>query len=157
MEETQKKGKGALWAIAVVVIAAVTFGAVKLGKKDTIAPVDSNNTNTEEETTQNSTATSYTYKDGSYSAVGTYTSPAGPEEIAVTVSVKDDKIVSSNVIPKATHQVSIKLQGMFIGGVDAVVVGKDLDDVVLDKVAGSSLTPKGWNDAVVKIQAQARI
>ncbi len=156
MEETQKKSKATLWGAVVLVLAVITFGAVKLTNKDTTQGIDSNNTNTNEEASGTETST-YMYKDGSYSATGTYTSPAGPEQIAVTVSIKDDKIISANVISKASNEVSVKLQGMFIGGYKAVVVGKNIDDVVLDKVAGSSLTPKGWNDAVVKIQAQAKM
>lgn len=156
MEETQKKGKGVLWAVAVVLITVVTFGAVKLGKEDVVTSVDSSNPNTNEESGATQTTT-YLYKDGTYSAVGSYTSPAGPEEVKIALTLKDDVITNAVVTPMATHEVSIKLQNLFIGGVNEVVVGKSIDDVVLDKVAGSSLTPKGWNDAIVKIQAQARI
>ncbi|MES3004780.1 MAG: calcium-binding protein [Patescibacteria group bacterium] len=159
MEETQKKSKATLWSVLVLVLAAVTFGAFKLTKDDANTPADTNsanNTTPNEETPVTETDT-YMYKDGSYSAVGTYTSPAGPEEVAVTISLKDDVITNATVISKASNEVSVKLQGMFIGGFKALVVGKSIEDVVLDKVAGSSLTPKGWNDAVIKIQTQAKI
>jgi len=156
MEETQKKSKATLWGVLVLILTIITFGAFKITKKDAEAPVaDTSNTNTSEETPATQT-NSYLYKDGSYSAVGTYTSTAGPEEIAVTLSLENDMIVNATVISKATNEVSVKLQGMFIGGFKGIVIGKKIDDVVLDKVAGSSLTPKGWNDAVAKIKLEAR-
>lgn len=155
MEETQKKGKGVWWALLVVLVAVITFGVVKLGDKKVDSPVNSDTEGTEEATATQTTE--YMYKDGTYTAMGSYTSPAGPEEIEVSLTLKDGLVTNTVVVPKATNEVSIKLQGMFIGGLQSVVIGKSIDDVELDKVAGSSLTPKGWNDAVAKIQAQARI
>ncbi len=97
-----------------------------------------------------------TYKDGTYSATGAYTSPAGKEEIGVSLTLKGNIITDVTFTPKATNKVSIKLQDMFAGGYKAVVVGKTLDEVQLDKVSGSSLTPKGWNDAIEKIKLEAQ-
>jgi len=156
MEETQKKSKTTLWTVLILVLAVITFGAIKYTKKDAPVVVDeNNNTNTGEEKPLTQT-TSYLYKDGSYSFVGQYTSPAGPEEIAVSLVLKDDVVVDATVVSKATHEISKKMQGLFVGGFKTQVVGKKIDDVVLDKVSGSSLTPKGWNDAVAKIKAVAK-
>ncbi len=155
MEEIQKKSSLTLWGVGVLVVAAITFGAVKFTKKEVTEPTDeASGTSEESSSTQ---TTDYIYKDGTYSAVSTYTTPAGPEEINVSITLKGDIISDAVVVGKATNEVSIKLQSMFIGGLKAVVVGKNIEDVVLNKVAGSSLTPKGWNEAVVKIQAQAKI
>lgn len=97
-----------------------------------------------------------TYKDGTYSATGMYQSPAGKEEIGISITLQNGVITDTTFTPKATNEVSIKLQGMFANGYKAVVVGKTLDEVKLDKVSGSSLTPKGWNDAIEKIKLEAR-
>jgi hypothetical protein len=75
----------------------------------------------------------------------------------VALILKNDVIVEATVVPLATRPVSVKMQGQFISGFKTLVIGKKLDEVVLDKVSGSSLTPKGWNDAVAKIQAQAKV
>ena len=37
-----------------------------------------------------------------------------------------------------------------------MVVGKNIDEVAITKVAGSSLTPKGFTDALEKIKADAK-
>lgn len=96
------------------------------------------------------------YKDGTYSSIGTYTSPAGKEEVGVSLTLRDNVITSVTFTPKATNEVSIKLQGMFSSGYKELVVGKDINTVKLDKVSGSSLTPKGFNDAIEKIKLQAQ-
>lgn len=96
------------------------------------------------------------YKDGSYSSIGSYTSPAGKEEVGVSLTLKNNIITDVTFTPKATNEVSIKLQGMFSVGYKELVVGKDINTVKLDKVSGSSLTPKGFNDAIEKIKLQAQ-
>ena len=96
------------------------------------------------------------YKDGTYSSTGAYTSPAGKEEVGVSLTLKNNIITDVTFTPKATNEVSIKLQGMFSTGYKELVVGKDINTVTLDKVSGSSLTPKGFNDAIEKIKLEAR-
>ncbi len=46
-------------------------------------------------------------------------------------------------------------QGQFIDGIDDEVVGKSLDEISVDRVAGSSLTSGGFNQAVESIKEQA--
>jgi hypothetical protein len=36
-------------------------------------------------------------------------------------------------------------------------VGKNINDLKLTKIAGSSLTPMGFNDAVAKIKMKAKV
>jgi uncharacterized protein with FMN-binding domain len=96
------------------------------------------------------------YKDGTYTATGNYTSPGGAESIEVTVTLADGVITDASVVSDAFRPESKMMQGQFISGFKAQVVGKKITDVKLTKVSGSSLTPKGWNDAIAKIQAQAQ-
>jgi hypothetical protein len=44
---------------------------------------------------------------------------------------------------------------MFIGGIADEVVGKDIDEISVSRVAGSSLTSGGFNDAIEQIKAEA--
>lgn len=97
------------------------------------------------------------YKDGTYASEGKYESPAGQEKIAVKIMLKGDLIVDADVISLAINPTSKIMQGKFISGFKTLVVGKKLSEVNLTKVSGSSLTPKGWNDAVSKIQTQAKV
>ena len=43
----------------------------------------------------------------------------------------------------------------FVSNFAALIVGKDIDEVSLDKVAGSSLTSSGFNAAVETIKSDA--
>lgn len=96
------------------------------------------------------------YKDGTYSAVGHYTSPGGAEQLGVTVTLKGDVIENAEVKSIAQRPNTIKFQGIFVANYKPFVVGKNIDEVKLDKVSASSLAPKGFNDALEKIKAEAR-
>ena len=97
------------------------------------------------------------YKDGVYSAVGDYFSPGGDEQIDVQVTIKDDVIIEATSTPKATRPNSVKFQGIFTSNFKQFVIGKNIDEVKLDKVSGSSLTPVGFNDALSKIRVDAKV
>ncbi len=96
------------------------------------------------------------YKNGTYTADGTYRSPAGNETINVTLVVKDDLIVDSTVTGTSQSIKSQKYMAIFISNYKSYVVGKNIDSIKLDKVSGSSLTPKGFNDALSKIKVEAQ-
>ncbi len=105
-------------------------------------------------TTTLPTSTS-SYKDGSYSQTGEYRSPAGSESITASVTLKDGVITDATFTGTATHAASKRWQGAFNDGVKAAVVGKNIDEVSLSVVNGSSLTPKGYMDALAKIKTEA--
>lgn len=98
-----------------------------------------------------------TYKDGTYTAVGTYISPGGDEEVGVTLTLKDNVITDATVEPKATRPNSVKFQGVFNENYKQFVVGKNINKVKLDKVSGSSLTPQGFMNALKQIKSQAKV
>lgn len=104
--------------------------------------------------TDTPTTTSSTYEDGTYTAEGPYTSPAGSENITVTLTLASDVVVDMSVV---THGVgpSALWQGKFSSGIEAAVIGKNIDDLNLTNVSGSSLTPIGFGAAVESIKAQA--
>ena len=51
---------------------------------------------------------------------------------------------------------SAEFQGKFSSGINDVVVGKNINDLDVHKVSGSSLTSGGFNQAIEKIKDQAR-
>lgn len=109
------------------------------------------NANTQSETgTQN-----VAYKNGTYTAEGAYTSPGGPEAITVSVTISNGVVTSTSVTPQAENPVSVKFQNNFAEDHKQFVVGKNIDDLKLSKVSGSSLTPVGFNNALTKIKEQA--
>ena len=50
---------------------------------------------------------------------------------------------------------SEQYQGQFIGGISDAVVGQDIDDLAVSRVAGSSLTSGGFNQAIEAIKSEA--
>jgi hypothetical protein len=95
------------------------------------------------------------YADGIYTAVGTYSSPGGEESISVTLTLTGDVVTAASAVGNATSPPSSQYQQQFVSNFADLIVGKSLDEVALDKVAGSSLTPIGFNDAVDTIKTDA--
>ncbi len=96
------------------------------------------------------------YKDGTYTAEGNYMVHIGPEKIKVTVTIKNNIITDTSAENEAVHPVSVKYQDTFIQNYKTMVIGKNINEVHLGKVSSSSLTPQGFNDALQKIEAQAK-
>lgn len=107
------------------------------------------------EPTTATTEQASTYKDGTYKAVGNYTSPGGAEQLGVTLTISGGVVTSSEVEVKATRPMSKTRQTDFKDNYKAQVEGKNIDEIVLTKVSGSSLSPKGFNDAVEQIKQEA--
>lgn len=160
MPEEKKSGSALIITIVVLILAVAAFGTYKYIKKDsseTNTPVTENPVTPPSPTPVTPPAASATaYRNGTYTSTGSYVSPGGNEQIEVTLVLKDDVITSATVRSLAVNPTSKIMQGKFISGVQAAVVGKKITDVTLTHVSGSSLSPKGWNDAVLKIQAQAK-
>jgi len=96
------------------------------------------------------------YKDGTYTAVGSYMSPGGPDQVTVTVTLANDVITDATVASGAGDRTSARYQQRFISGFKQYVVGQKIQSVNLTNVSGSSLTPVGFNDALAQIKQQAR-
>ena len=95
------------------------------------------------------------YKDGSYSAKGSYQSPGGKETIDVRVTLAKNVVTAVTVVGEATDGNAVLYQKQFAGGIADVVVGKEIGSLKVDKVAGSSLTSGGFNEAISAIKADA--
>jgi uncharacterized protein with FMN-binding domain len=96
------------------------------------------------------------YQDGTYSADGNYVSPNGTETVGVELTLATGKVTGVNITQHPTNPNTRKFQGEFAGGIAAQIVGKNIDELNVSKVAGSSLTSGGFNQAVEKIKAEAR-
>lgn len=102
---------------------------------------------------RSASSTGSSYADGAYTATGRYGSL--PSSITVTVTLADGVITAVRVTPHATDPTSLRLQRRFAAAVPAVVVGKPIDEVKVGRLAGSSGTPDGFNDAIQRIKRQA--
>lgn len=101
-------------------------------------------------------ASSQEFKDGTYTAVGSYISPGGDEKLSVTVTLKDDVITAASMIPEPVSSEGQHFQGLFAANFQSLVVGKNITDVHLSEVSGSSLTSGGFNEALQEIETQAK-
>jgi uncharacterized protein with FMN-binding domain len=98
------------------------------------------------------------YDDGVYEATADYQSPNGTETIKVTLTLEGDvvtdvEVEGASVDPSPEVE---RYQGEFEDGIAAEVVGKNLDDLQVDRVGGSSLTSGGFNEAVDQIKTKAQ-
>jgi uncharacterized protein with FMN-binding domain len=96
------------------------------------------------------------YQDGTYSADGTYVSPNGTETVGVELTLASGTVTAVNITQHPSNPNTRKFQGEFAGGIAAQVVGKSVDELNVSKVAGSSLTSGGFNQALDKIKAEAQ-
>ncbi|WP_255768259.1 FMN-binding protein [Pseudarthrobacter sulfonivorans] len=95
------------------------------------------------------------YKDGTYSADGNYVSPNGTETVGVELTLASGTVTAVNITQHPSNPNTRKFQGEFAGGIASQVVGKSIDQLKVSKVAGSSLTSGGFNQAVEKIKSEA--
>ena len=77
------------------------------------------------------------------------------ETITVTVTLESDVVTAVEVTGDPQKSESEQYQGQFIGGIADVVVGEDIDDIQVSRVAGSSLTSGGFNKAIQTIKSDA--
>lgn len=110
-----------------------------------------------EAATAEAAAGDQTYEDGTYTQTGGYQSPAGPEEVGVTLTLAADVVTAVEVEPMPDNPTTTMYQERFAGGISEAIVGKKLDELAVDKVAGSSLTSGGFNEAADKIKSEAQL
>ena len=106
-------------------------------------------------TARTTAASTGKYADGTYTASGSYQTPETVETISLTLPLGTNVITEVNVIGDPQARETQQYQGQFIGGISDVVVGKNIDEISVSRVAGSSLTSKGFNSAVDKIKSEA--
>ncbi|PWU22932.1 hypothetical protein C5B42_04680 [Candidatus Cerribacteria bacterium 'Amazon FNV 2010 28 9'] len=132
------------------VVVVVAGGATALYRGGTASSQTTTSSSTSLSTTTQS------FKDGRYISEGDYMTHVGQKHLSVEVTLKDSVITDVNVTNQADDPMSVRYQDIFIANYKQLVVGKKITDIQLSKVAGSSLTPQGFNDALQKIEAQAK-
>lgn len=95
------------------------------------------------------------YADGTYTADGSYATPESVETVSVTITLEDDVVTAVTVEGEPSNRESSDYQSQFIGSIADQVVGVNLDDLSVSRVAGSSLTSTGFNEAIETIKSEA--
>ena len=140
--------KNVLVGIAGLSLAGTAAGCAP-GAQGTAAPT------TQAATSAPATTAAGSYQDGTYSADGNYVSPNGTETVGVQLTLAGGSVSDVVITPHPSNPNTRKFQGEFASGIKAQIVGKQLDEIKVSKVAGSSLTSGGFNQAVEKIKADA--
>lgn len=162
-QQPNKKRKRIISTLAVLAIVLLIVVATSLStKKKMMVHTGANNmtANTNTANKANATATTNThtngYRDGKYTATGSYDSPGGTEQLTVEVTLQNGVITATSAQPGASDPESAMFESQFISGYQPLVLGKNIADVRLSRVSGSSLTSQGFNDALEQIQKQAQ-
>lgn len=84
----------------------------------------------------------------------TYQSPAGPEDVKFTLVIDDEGVIVDAVTQVlAKNSTSIMRQEAFAADFPAALEGKKLASLTeIDRVGGSSLTTKSFNEAIATFQ-----
>ncbi|WP_457962850.1 FMN-binding protein [Arthrobacter sp. D1-29] len=149
--------KSVFAGIAGISLIGTVAGCAPSATQDTPATSAGGTSSSAPAATSSSLATSgSSYKDGTYSADGNYVSPNGTETVGVELTLASGKVTAVEITQHPSNPNTRKFQGEFAGGIAAQVVGKSIDELKVSKVAGSSLTSGGFNDAVEKIKSEAK-
>lgn len=149
---TTTRQKAALTLLAAISLTGCSAEVVAVNEVEPTAEPAETSAPTADTTAE---AVASTYADGTYSSSGSYQSPHGTESVDVTITLADDIITAVTVVGHGDNPESLEYQSDFAGGIAAVVVGQDIDSISVSRVAGSSLTSGGFNEAVAAIKAEA--
>jgi uncharacterized protein with FMN-binding domain len=93
------------------------------------------------------------FRDGEYSATGWY--GGLPSHHDVTLTIENDLIVDVEINTPAEDETSLGYQQRFVAALPDAIVGRDISDLTVDRLAGSSGCSEGFMDALAKIKEQA--
>ena len=153
MEPTKKLSPAIVTIIAIVLIGALASAIAILRSQSDSSPSPDTSTNAPQSTPQAGAV----YRNGTYTATGSYVTPGGRESITLTVTLQNEVITDSSLEQNAKSEQAKDYQQRFASGYKERVVGKDIDEVSLVRVAGSSLTSSGFHDALEQIKIDASI
>lgn len=159
--ESKSPNKAIIGIIVIALIAIAATAVIVMGSNNKANDSTTSDTTTtssaDTPSTSSSTTTSATsFKDGTYTATGSYQTPGGSESIGVTLTLSSGTITDASVQQNASGGEAEEYQSKFASGFKSQVVGKKITDVSLSRVAGSSLTPNGFNNALQTIEEQAK-
>lgn len=154
MEESSKiPTKAVVGLVAAVLLVIVATAAVVVLNSENDRSATNSSSTAPAENRLSATA----FKDGTYEATGEYNTPGGEEAIDVKITLEDNAVAEVSVVSRAISREATDYQHQFISAYEEKVLGKKVDEVSLSRVAGSSLTPIGFNRAIEKIRSEAAI
>lgn len=95
-----------------------------------------------------------TYDDGEYSARGWYGSL--PSHQDVTLTIESGTVTAVEITTPAEDETSLGYQQRFAEALPDTIIGRPIDDIDVDRVAGSSGCSEGFMSALNDIRDEAR-
>ncbi|MDB5181925.1 MAG: hypothetical protein JWP13_688 [Candidatus Saccharibacteria bacterium] len=158
----KNKAKLITWCVIITAVAIIYVIFNARSNDNTAAVSDTDTAHSHSETAEHTTTTTThhhgadtVYTDGTYRATSRYSTPGGSESIEVTISLKDNVVTTSSVQQTPNDREAAEYQAEFKQNYKPLVEGKKISDINLSRVSGSSLTSRGFNDAVENIKSQA--
>jgi len=93
------------------------------------------------------------YTDGEYSATGWY--GGLPSHQDVTLTIVDDTVTAVEITTPAEDETSLGYQERFADALPDAIIGRTIDELDIDKLAGSSGCSEGFMDALATIKESA--
>lgn len=95
------------------------------------------------------------YRDGSYTARGVYGSL--PSHQDVTLTLDRGAVTTIEITSPAEDPTSLGYQRRFAAALPNAVIGRNIDELNIDRIAGSSGCSEGFMNALGKIKRDAEI
>jgi len=96
---------------------------------------------------------SSSYRDGEYAATGWYGSL--PSHHDVTLTIENGAVTAVEITTPAEDETSLGYQQRFAEALPDAIIGQSIDEIEVDRLAGSSGCSEGFMDALEKIKADA--
>ncbi len=94
------------------------------------------------------------YTNGIYTATGWYGSLPSHHDVILTIS--DDAVTAVDITTPAEDPTSLDYQQRFAAALPDAVIGRDIDTLRIDRLAGASGCSEGFMNALAKIADDAR-
>lgn len=146
--------------VIVLLVAGGTAGVIAVRNQEQTSPTPTPPAQTAQDETPVTPAPDQSsdsdYNNGSYTAAADYSTPEGQERIGVTATLANDIVTAISIDDSAVYsREAQEYVALFSSGVASQVVGKNVDEVYLTRVSGSSLTSSGFNQALEMIKNEA--
>ncbi|MDB5183544.1 MAG: hypothetical protein JWO07_225 [Candidatus Saccharibacteria bacterium] len=163
MEESSGPNKKAIIGLVVIVLLVIAATGVVIATgnnnstkaSDTTVASTSPSPSSSTSAAASSSSTS-SFKDGTYNATGSYDSPGGKQSVDVKVTLAGGTVTDVSLVGHPNDSNAQMYQSQFESAYKTQVVGKKITDINLSRVAGSSLTSIGFNNAISDIEKQAQ-
>lgn len=111
---------------------------------------------TEETSPATTSTTEGDYQDGQYTATAQYLTPTRiPHDVTVSLTIEDAQVTAAETLFDGDREFSNNHQSWFDQEYKSQVVGVSLDDILLSRTGGASLTTRAFNQALEEIKDQA--